>query len=307
MAGSSNYPFAAAAGYGNLPVGNWSPITFSKKELKFFRTASVAEEITTTEWIGDIKGMGSEVEIIKEPLISTQRYKRGTKLISTPLLDQKTTLVINDSIATQFEMDDIEKAFSHIGWAALATSSAAYAIKNEYDQDILSDMFTNATAGTGTGTNASAAAVGFDSGDTFTPLNYIARFARLLDENDVPEDGRFFVATPAFYELLASEDSKLVDVSVTGDPQSIIRQRKLATNRPLHGFTMFKSNNLPDSGSNDLPVVLAGHTGAYATATAITESETFRSHESFGDVYRSLLVYGKGLLRPEALFSGVWS
>jgi len=305
---SANYVFPAAAGWANLPQGNWSPILFSKKVLPFFRTASVISEITTTEYIGEIKGMGSEVEIIKEPVFTTQSYSRGKKLLSQAINDSKSTLAINDALYTQFEMDDIEAAFSHVGWAGLAQSSAAYSLKNQYDRTILTDMLATATLGnatTGIGTNATPAEVGFDAGDDFTPMNYIARFARILDENDIPEEGRFFVASPAFYELLAGEDSKLIDVSVTGDPMSVVRQRKLATNRQVHGFTMFKSNNLPTSAAGH-KVVFAGHTGAYATATAITNSEVLRNHETFGDIYRSLLVFGKGILRPEAIFAGVW-
>ena len=38
----------------------------------------------------------------------------------------------------------------------------------------------------------------------------MARMARLLDDSQVPEDQRWFVAKPEFYEELASTDSKLM-------------------------------------------------------------------------------------------------
>ena len=39
--------FTKTANYNNLPNGNFSPIIYSQKVQKFFRTASVAEAIQT--------------------------------------------------------------------------------------------------------------------------------------------------------------------------------------------------------------------------------------------------------------------
>ena len=46
--------FGSAAGYGNLPSGNFAPEIFSQKVLKFFRRASVVEDITNTDYAGEI-------------------------------------------------------------------------------------------------------------------------------------------------------------------------------------------------------------------------------------------------------------
>ena len=50
--------FGTAAGYGNLPSGNFAPQIFSQKVLKFFRRASVAEDITNTDYTGELKTLG---------------------------------------------------------------------------------------------------------------------------------------------------------------------------------------------------------------------------------------------------------
>ena len=47
--------FGTAAGYGNLPSGNFAPEIFSQKVLKFFRRASVVEDITNTDYAGEIE------------------------------------------------------------------------------------------------------------------------------------------------------------------------------------------------------------------------------------------------------------
>jgi hypothetical protein len=44
--------------------------SFSQKVLKFFRRASVAEDITNTDYAGEIENFGDTVRIIKEPTIT---------------------------------------------------------------------------------------------------------------------------------------------------------------------------------------------------------------------------------------------
>ena len=46
---------AKGAGYTNLPSGNWLPVIYSQKVQKFFRTASVVEDITNTDYAGEIE------------------------------------------------------------------------------------------------------------------------------------------------------------------------------------------------------------------------------------------------------------
>jgi hypothetical protein len=41
--------FSAAAGYGNLPNGVWSPVIYSKKVQLALRKSSVAQAITNSD------------------------------------------------------------------------------------------------------------------------------------------------------------------------------------------------------------------------------------------------------------------
>ncbi len=297
--------FPSAPGHGNLPQGNWSPVIFSKRALTFFRTAAVAEAITNTDYAGEISDFGDTVRIIKEPLITVQDYKRGTEINIQDLDDEELQLVIDKGRYFAFATDDIETQFSHINWAQLAESSAGYALTDDFDDEILQFIHDNATTSLANlGSAAAPITVGYGAGNTFTPLDVIGRFARLLDDNDVPSEGRWFVANPEFYEQLGREDSKLVDVDITGDPESVIRNRKLATSRMIHGFTLFKTTNNATPATGSSTVMTAGHKSAVATATAITKSEVSRREKTFGDLYKGLLVYGRKVLRPEALLTG---
>lgn len=298
--------FPAAAGYAQLPNGVYAPDIFSKKIIKAFRQKSVADEITNNEFEGEISGMGGSVKIIKEPQISVTSYARGQ--VSGPaqdIVDEDISLDIDQGLKYQFQLQDIEQKQSHIDYAAMCADKAGFELKNGYDTNILAYMLAQATNGTGLGVSGTPITVGYGSGEV-SPLDVINRFARLLDDNNVPDDGgRFFLAAPAFYEALGKEDSKAIDIQVTGDPQSLIRNRKLGS-RPYFGMTMFKSNNTPLTAASNLSFI-AGHKGATATAKQLVVVENFRSQESFGEIFRGLMVFGRKTVRTEALFRGAYA
>jgi hypothetical protein len=131
-------------------------------------------------------------------------------------------------------------------------------------------------------------------------LDLMARMARLLDDQNVPEEGRWFVAGPQFYEELSKSSSKLLSVDYNAGQGSL--RNGLVSSGKLRGFNMYKTNNIA-STSNATGKVLAGHISAAATAQAITQTEVLRDPDSFGDIVRGLHVYGADVLRSEALVS----
>ena len=136
--------FNSASGHNNLPSGNFTPEIFSQKVLKFFRRASVAEDITNTDYAGEIENFGDTVRIIKEPTITVSSYARGAVVNPQDLADDQTTMVVDQANAFAFKIDDIEERQSHVNFEALATSSGAYSLKRKYDGNILTAMFDGA-------------------------------------------------------------------------------------------------------------------------------------------------------------------
>ena len=199
------------------------PEIFSKKIQNFFRKSSVIEAITNTDYAGEIAAFGDTVKIIKEPEITVAAYTRAASTTKQYLTDQELTLVIDKANSFKFIVDDIEEKLSHINFASVGASSAAYTLKNTMDAEVLSAMFAGVSTATpdhrlgGDGNGAASASFGsndpLDMGHAsgeLTPLAIMARMARLLDDSQVPEDQRWFVAKPEFYEELASTDSKLM-------------------------------------------------------------------------------------------------
>tara|TARA_R110001592_G_scaffold325351_4_gene605301 strand:- start:38 stop:1027 length:990 start_codon:yes stop_codon:yes gene_type:complete len=293
------------------------PKVYSKQVLNFFRKSSVAEAITNTDYAGEIAGFGDTVRIIKEPEITVYQYERGADITKTALTDQEVTLIVDTANAFKFIVDDIETNMSHVNFRDVATSSAAYALRDAFDEGVIAGMFAGVSAsspnhilGADNATDLAAGTfdgtgnldIGFASGE-HDPIDVLGHMARLLDEQSVPEEGRWFLASPDFYEVLASSSSKLLSVDYNAGQGSI--RNGLVSSGLLRGFNMYKSNNIAAT-TNAAGKCLAGHISSTATAQTITSTEVIRDPDSFGDIVRGLHVYGAKVLRGEALVSAFY-
>ena len=293
------------------------PAVYSKKVLNFFRKASVVQAITNTDYAGELSAFGDSVKIIKEPTITVYQYERGADVTQTKLTDQELTLVVDTANAFKFKVDDIEANMSHVNWREIASSSAAYALKDAFDEGVLVVMFAGVSAsspnhvlGSDSATDLAAGTfdgtgnldIGFDSSE-HDPIDVLGHMARLLDDSKIPEEGRWFVASPDFYEVLSSTASKLLSVDYNAGQGSI--RNGLISSGKLRGFSMYKSNNIA-STSNAAGKCIAGHISSTATAQTITSTEVLRDPDSFGDIVRGLHVYGAKVLQDSALVSAFY-
>ena len=319
--------FGTAAGYGNLPSGNFAPEIFSQKVLKFFRRASVVEDITNTDYAGEIENFGDTVRIIKEPTVTVSSYTRGSVVNAQDLADDQITMVVDNANAFAFKIDDIEERHSHVNFEALATSSGAFALKRKYDANVLQAMSDGAglagaddasLSGGLTTTNSAlgtaSAPINVETDDA--GINLMLLMARTLDDQSVPEENRWFVAPPIYYEKMFQAGNKIAEVQVTGDASSPLRNG-LAIPGTLAGFRCYKSTALNSTAGTDQVtlsgvatdasenVILAGHMSSTSTASHIAKTEVVRSTESFSDVIRGLHVFGRKVLRPEAVVRGI--
>ena len=288
-----------SAGYDNLPSGNFLPIIYSQKVQKFFRTASVVEDITNTDYAGEIENYGDTVNIIKEPTITVSSYTRGGQINLQNLADDQLQLTVDQANAFAFKVDDIEERQSHINFEALATSSGAYALKDSYDENVIANMFSN--AGTTVGSDGSGTDTGFGSSET-DPTDILANSAKRLHAADVPTDNRWFLGTPEFYEQLGQASAKLMDASVTGDGTSPLRNGNVMDGQ-VNGFKLYMTNNFAASSTSNYFKVMFGHMSSTATANQIAKTEVVRDPDSFADIVRGLHIFGRKVLRTEALIA----
>ena len=295
------------------------PEIFSKKIQNFFRKSSVIEAITNTDYAGEISAFGDTVNIIKEPTITVAAYTRAASTATQFLTDQELTLVIDKANSFKFIVDDIEERLSHVNFASVGASSAAYTLKDTMDSEVLTTMFAGVSTSSpdhrlgGDGNGAVSTSFGtndpLDMGNgssELSPLKIMARMARLLDDSQVPEEGRWFVAKPEFYEELADTDSKLMSSDFNQGDGGV--RNGLVASGQIRGFSLYKSSNVPAvSGTNSTGQCLGGHMSSTATAQSILNIETLRDTNSFGDIVRGLHVYGRQVLRDDAIIKAVYA
>jgi len=149
---------------------------------------------------------------------------------------------------------------------------------------------------------------------TATPLQMVARMARLMDQNNVDKAGRWLVVDSVFQEILADEDSRLLNMD--WGQSGGLRNGLMLDN--LHGFRVYVSNNLPSVGTGSATagtanqntnygVIVAGHDSSVATAQQINKTETYRDPDSFADIVRGMHLYGRKILRPEAIVTAKYN
>jgi hypothetical protein len=142
----------------------------------------------------------------------------------------------------------------------------------------------------------------------------------VLDEQNVPEDGRWLVISPYDRHLLMQ--SNIAQAYFTGDAQSTIRSGKIGM---LDRFTVYVSNLLPRgvagkalvagltdpatggavSNAKARRLMVAGTKAAMSFAMTVNKTEPLRNQTDFGDIVRGLAVYGRKTVKPEALVTAL--
>ena len=147
------------------------------------------------------------------------------------------------------------------------------------------------------------------SATTVSPLTVLARMARKMDVANVDARGRWVVLDAVFIEMLKDEDSRMLNADFGGAGL----QNGLVLNN-IHGFRVYQSNALPAAGTGagtsgttaqgtNYGVIVAGQDDAVASAEQINKVENYRDPDSFADIVRGMHLYGRKILRPEALLT----
>jgi len=228
---------------------------------------------------------------------------------------------VNDILAHQADMDLMN----------MFTDDAAKQMKIQIENDCFFQFFVTegAKATTNKGATAGALSGAYNLGtdvapiDQATPanvLNCILQMSSALDEQNIPEDGRFLVMSPRDRQLLMQTD--IAQAYFTGDQSSTIRTGKIGM---LDRFTVYVSNLLPKgdaskalvagltasstggavSNAKKRRMMVAGTKHACAYASSISKVEELRNQDDFGDKVRGLNVFGHKVLKSEALVTAL--
>ena len=308
FAGGSTTNFGGETPTGTQENAFWVPQIYSKKVQIALRKAAVAEAICNTDYMGEIKSFGDTVNIVKEPQITVSDYTRGLATASTALTDVELVLTVDQAKYFQFALDDIEKRFSHINFQSVASDNAAYKLRDALDSNVFTLLNADASSigATRQGSTSTPDSIGFTS-PQIDPLNEMSQASFFLDRQNCPEEGRWFVGAPEWYDALANTSSKLLSVDYNAGKGSL--RNGLVASGLVRGFQMYKSNNLAvndltaasPAGTATAPVATWGQMSAVSCASQLKIVESLRSTTTFADIVRGLLVFGRKVLRTDCI------
>lgn len=277
-----------------MAVVNFVPDIWSARILTALSRNAVAGGIVNRDYEGDIRGGGDSVKITNfvDPTIGS--YTKHTDITVEDIDDATQALLIDQQKYFAFELDDIERAQSVNGGAVMAeaTKRAAYGLKNTLDAFLFTTLAAGASASApdhqiaeATISTASAA------------YEALVNWGVLLDQADIPEEERWVVVTPAFHGLLLKDDRFVK----AGDDIAAATRLNGRVGEAA-GFTVHKSNNLPDgAGAGAGKAMIAGYRGACTLAEQIVSVEAARMEKRFADMVKGLHVYGAKVTRPTGL------
>jgi hypothetical protein len=320
------YPVQAPFNTNPAYTGSFIPTLWSGKLLAKFYQNTMMSELFNTDYEGELKNQGDTVRIRLAPSISISDYVAGMNLnyeVPTPIFQD---MQVNKGKYFGVQVNDVLAYQSDMNLMNMFTEDAAKQLKIQIENEVFFNNFvTEGPAAANEGGTAGAISAAYNLGTDVTPIDQatpenvlkaILRMSTVLDEQNVPEDGRWLVLTPFDRHLLMQ--STLAQAYFTGDNSSVIRSGKIGS---IDRFDVYVSNLLPRGAAGKAlvagladpatggavadakarRVMVAGTKAAGSFAMTVNKTEPLRNQTDFGDIVRGLAVYGRKVVKPEAL------
>lgn len=269
-----------------MALDNFIPQVWSARLLRNLRKAHVLAEVANTDWEGEITEYGDTVKINSIGPVTVRNYDRGDDLERDELDDEQTVLTIDQAKYFNFGVNDIDQAQQRPQVMDEAMDEAAHALVDESDSDL---------AGLAEEAGGTEEAGEVTAGDVY---ELITEVNRRLDENNVPETGRYGVIPPWFKQKIVL--AKLFEQGGSFDVSDVETEGYIG--RTL-GFDWYMSNNLVDDhGADNDSLMMFGTRRAMSFAEQILTTEAYRPENSFEDAVKGLYVYGYKMIDPNCMY-----
>jgi hypothetical protein len=326
MAHNNGSPMPYAAGVPSIgnPLMQYIPILYAGKTIKRYYETSIIPFISNTDYEGMIKAQGNEVRIRTVPEITIEDHAIGDVITNQRPLSESKTLLIDKAKRWSFIIDDIEQVQTDLKNRVTEWSqNAAENLDAHICTDVLTDlpaMVADANKGIAAGVRSSLINLGgaevkgasheFLKITAQNIMRKIVELGAVLDEQNVPDDGRWLLIDPLTAALLKASDIKSAEL--TGDVKSPYRSGLVGR---VDRFTVFATNRLyrqlafeddgttlaADSVENYFTNILFGNREGLTFATQLTKNKMQDDPNGFDYVYRGLQVYGYEVIKPHAL------
>jgi hypothetical protein len=320
------YPVQAPFNTSTSYSGAFIPTLWSGKLLAKFYQNTMLSEIANTDYEGELKNQGDTIRIRLAPTITISDYTVGQNLsyeVPTPIYQD---MQVNKGKYFGVQVNDVLSYQADMNLMNMFTEDAAKQLKIQIENEVFFNSFvTEGPVAANYGATAGAISAAYNLGTDVTPIDQatpenvlkaILRMSTVLDEQNVPEDNRWLIISPFDRQLLMQ--SSIAQAYFTGDQSSVIRTGKIGM---LDRFSVYVSNLLPRgaagkalvSGLTDTSTggavasakarrtMIAGTKAATSFAMTVNKTEPLRNQTDFGDIVRGLAVYGRKVVKPQAL------
>lgn len=271
-----------------------------------FYPATVIGDIANTDYEGEIKSFGDSVVIRTTPDITITPYEVGMTLNYEVPESPSTLLEIDKGLSFSFAIEDIDKLQSDIDLIADWTQDTSKGMATAVDREVFQSVPSQADAAN-QGATAGLISADINLGVAGTPvaldknnvIDWIVDIGTVMDEQNVPEEGRQITLPAKVCSLIKKSDLK--DASLAGDDTSIVRNGRLGM---IDRFTLYHSNLLDVTGGEYN--VMASHKSGLTFAAQMDEKLMvhMKNPSKHGELIRGLMVYGHKVIKPESI---VWS
>lgn len=272
-----------------MAITNFQPEIWAAQLLQSFLKATkfASPLVANRNYEGEIANQGDTVHItsISRPTIAA--YTKGVTTITyEALADASRALNIDQCKYFAFEVDDVDQRQAANGGALM--SEAAREAGAGLAED--ADDYVRTIIGTDAGTQTGATAITTSA----LAVTRLVMHKQTLDENNVPEEGRYTIVPSWFHSLLVLDDRFMAYDSMSG--ANMLRNG--AVGRCL-GFEVVQANYALTAGDDWR--VYSGHPSAVTFADQIDKVEALRPQDAFSDALKGLHLYGAKVTRPSAL------
>lgn len=287
--------------YGPGSLINYNPVIYSGKLVEKFYKTTVFGEICSTDYEGEIAGMGAQVTIRTIPDITVVNYTVGAGLSALYPSSNSVTLTIDQAKAFAVALNLVDMRQSDVDMADVFANDGSIQLRIAVDADVLQTIPAEVsannqglTAGVDSNLNIGTSSVPFGISKT-TVVEFIVDLGTVLDEQNVPDEGRWLVVPPWFTAAVKKSDLKIA--SLAGDGVSILRNGKIGE---IDRFTIYQSRNLLTTVSpGPATFCMFGHSAGLTFAAQVIECQMIDNPNDFGYVIRGLMVFGFNVIEPK--------
>lgn len=293
-----------AVGYtdhSSTSASKFIPQVWSGKLVEKFYASTVFGEIANTDYEGEISDLGDKVIIRTVPDVTIADYEIGGGVTYENLSSPAIELDIDRAKNFAFAVNDIDRYQSDIAEIDKWSDETGNKLKISVDTDVLGTVYALAAA-ENSGATAGAVSASVNLGAAGTPLSITAanavevltQMGQVLDENNVPESGRWVVLPAWWCQRIKNSDLK--DASLAGDGVSILRNGRVGM---IDRFVVYMSNLLNSTGAEY--DVIFGHRAGITFASQMVKMEDLPNPNDFGTLIRGLTVYGHEVINDAAI------